>query len=54
MGIVNCANEAYGNLPNDPAIERHFSTSWNFSIYNTTKSILEFVKTKPECNFFFF
>ncbi|XP_070558872.1 leucine dehydrogenase-like isoform X1 [Ptychodera flava] len=41
MGIVNCANEAYGRLTNDPAIERHFSREWEKSIYVMTKKILE-------------
>ncbi|XP_077985162.1 leucine dehydrogenase-like [Glandiceps talaboti] len=41
MGIVNCANETYGRLPNDPAIERHFGTEWENSIIKMTKKILE-------------
>ncbi|XP_006823491.1 leucine dehydrogenase-like [Saccoglossus kowalevskii] len=41
MGIVNCANETYGRLPNDPAITRHFDTHWENSIINMTTKILE-------------
>jgi glutamate dehydrogenase/leucine dehydrogenase len=41
MGIVSCANEQYGNLPQDPAIERHFGRSWDNSVYAITKRVLE-------------
>ncbi|XP_064633528.1 leucine dehydrogenase-like [Lineus longissimus] len=41
MGIVNCANEAYGRLPDDPAIDRHFTEDWENSIYHMTKKILQ-------------
>ncbi|PRP97448.1 Leucine dehydrogenase [Enhygromyxa salina] len=40
MGIVNCANEQYGNLPDDPAIERHFSRDWDNAVFVVTKRIL--------------
>jgi glutamate dehydrogenase/leucine dehydrogenase len=40
MGIVNCANEQYGSLPDDPAISRHFSRDWEHSIYAVTRRIL--------------
>ncbi|HEX2880062.1 MAG TPA: Glu/Leu/Phe/Val dehydrogenase dimerization domain-containing protein [Polyangiaceae bacterium] len=40
MGIVNCANEQYGNLPNDPAITRHFSRDWESSVFNVTRDVL--------------
>lgn len=40
MGIVNCANEQYGSLPNDPAISRHFSRDWESSVYNVTRDVL--------------
>lgn len=36
-GIVNCANEQYGRLENDPAIERHFGRDWENSCFNITK-----------------
>ncbi len=41
MGIVNCANEQYGNLPDDPAINRHFSRDWDNAVFVVTKRILE-------------
>lgn len=40
MGIVNCANEQYGSLPDDPAITRHFSRDWESSVYNVTRDVL--------------
>jgi glutamate dehydrogenase/leucine dehydrogenase len=40
MGIVNCANEQYGNLPDDPAIQRHFSRDWESSVFNVTRDVL--------------
>jgi glutamate dehydrogenase/leucine dehydrogenase len=41
MGIVSCANEQYGSLPNDPAIERHFGRTWDNSVYAITTQVLE-------------
>lgn len=41
MGIVNCANEQYGWLSDDPAIERHFSRDWDNAVFVVTKRILE-------------
>lgn len=41
MGIVNCANEQYGSLPHDPAIERHFGREWDNAVYNITRAVLE-------------
>lgn len=41
MGIVNCANEQYGRLPADPAIERHFDPSWEDSVFRVTARVLE-------------
>lgn len=40
MGIVNCANEQYGRLPNDPAIMRHFGSDWSNSIWVKTQEVL--------------
>ncbi|RIA96894.1 hypothetical protein C1645_732868 [Glomus cerebriforme] len=40
MGIVNCADEQYGYVDNDPFIEKHLGDSWENSIYNCTKLIL--------------
>ncbi len=39
MGIVNCANEAYGCLTDDPIKTRHFGTEWDYSIKNMTKKV---------------
>jgi glutamate dehydrogenase/leucine dehydrogenase len=41
MGIVNCANEQYGRLDDDPAITRHFSRDWENSVYQVTRRILK-------------
>lgn len=40
MGIVNCANEQYGSFPDDPAIMRHYDSSWDGSVYRVTRSVL--------------
>ncbi|RLE22005.1 MAG: leucine dehydrogenase [Acidobacteria bacterium] len=40
MGIVNCANEQYGYVNNDPAIYRHLNYEWENSIYVLTKNIV--------------
>ncbi|MFQ5771080.1 MAG: Glu/Leu/Phe/Val dehydrogenase [bacterium] len=41
MGIVNCANEQYGYVNNDPFIERHLSRDWEHSIYQTSLQVLK-------------
>jgi glutamate dehydrogenase/leucine dehydrogenase len=41
MGIVNCANEEFGTLPDDPLIQRHFGRDWDNAVYVITKRILE-------------
>lgn len=41
MGIVNCANEQYGRLRNDPSITRHFDASWEGSVHQVTRRVLE-------------
>jgi glutamate dehydrogenase/leucine dehydrogenase len=41
MGIVNCANEQYGTLPDDPNIVRHFGRDWDNSIHRITRQILD-------------
>jgi leucine dehydrogenase len=40
MGIVRCADEAYGHVPDDPAIERHFSRTGEGSIFEMTQRVL--------------
>jgi glutamate dehydrogenase/leucine dehydrogenase len=41
MGIVTCANEQYGSLPDDPAILRHFGRTWDNAVYVITQRVLE-------------
>lgn len=41
MGIVNCANEQYGSIKDDPAILRHYDPSWESSIFSVTRAVLE-------------
>lgn len=40
MGIVNCANEQYGSIENDPAIARHYDRGWEGSVYRVTQAVL--------------
>ncbi|GAB5356590.1 hypothetical protein AAMO2058_000302800 [Amorphochlora amoebiformis] len=45
MGIVNCANEAYGRVGRlehleDPAITRHLDHEYEFGVYQTTRRVL--------------
>ncbi len=50
MGIVNCANEAYGYLSldplNDPSISRHYDQNYEHSIWNATIRALKDAKAK--------
>ncbi len=41
MGIVNCANEQYGTVGEDPVVERHLDPVWEFSVQQTTNRVLE-------------
>jgi leucine dehydrogenase len=41
MGIVNCANEQYGYVNNDPLIEKHLTRDWEFSIFRMATKVLE-------------
>jgi glutamate dehydrogenase/leucine dehydrogenase len=41
MGIVNCANEQYGSIDEDPAVTRHLGRDWEHAIYRTTRRVLE-------------
>jgi glutamate dehydrogenase/leucine dehydrogenase len=45
MGIVNCADEAFGSLPDDPRIEAHLGDEWKNSIYNLSLEILKQAKS---------
>jgi glutamate dehydrogenase/leucine dehydrogenase len=40
MGIVNCANEQYGFVNDDPYIEKHLNKEWKYSIYQTSLQVL--------------
>ncbi|UCE85424.1 MAG: Glu/Leu/Phe/Val dehydrogenase [Deltaproteobacteria bacterium] len=46
MGIVSCANEAYGNLPDDPDVLRHLRRDAEGSIWRTTGRILEHARAQ--------
>lgn len=46
MGIVQCANEQYGSLSNDPAFDRHFSREWDGSVFRTTRRVLALAKER--------
>jgi glutamate dehydrogenase/leucine dehydrogenase len=48
MGIVNCSNEQYGYVNDDPFIERHFSMDWKHSIYKTALMVLKKSKKKGQ------
>ena len=46
MGVVNCADEAYGRFyKNDPKNERHFDKNWDEGIWKTVQRCLEEAKT---------
>ncbi len=44
MGIVNCANEQYGYVTQDPFITRHLDTEWEYSIYRKTIQVLQLAR----------
>ena len=46
MGIVNCANEQYGYVNDDPFIERHLLFDWKHSVYQTSLNVLNESKKK--------
>jgi len=46
MGIVNCANEQYGYVVNDPNFNDHFGTHWDNAIYNIVSKTLELASQK--------
>jgi len=41
MGIVNCANEQYGFVSEDPFFDKHLSCEWKHSIHQTILLVLE-------------
>ncbi len=40
MGIVNCANEQYGYMADDPVYTRHLDYQWENSVYILTKKVV--------------
>ncbi len=46
MGIVTCADEQYGYVNNDPAIEQHLNREWEYSVHQTTLKVLQNSKSK--------
>jgi leucine dehydrogenase len=46
MGIVNCANEQYGYVDQDPSFLRHLLEDWEYSVFQTSLSVLK--KAKEE------
>lgn len=46
MGIVNCANEQYGYIANDPLKNQHLNKDWDKSIYQMTMHVLSLAKEK--------
>ena len=48
MGIVNCANEQYGYVDPDPAIERHLGNDWEHSIFQSTLQVFRAAKSTGE------
>jgi leucine dehydrogenase len=48
MGIVNCANEAYGYVNNDEFIERHLERDWEHSVFQTALRVLRSSKTNNQ------
>lgn len=44
MGIVNCADEQYGYMDDDPRIESHLGETWDNSIYNLSLRVFEEAK----------
>jgi len=41
MGIVNCANEQYGYVNNDPFVEQHLEKNWEYSIFRIGLKVLQ-------------
>jgi len=46
MGIVNCANEQYGYINDDPAVQKHFGRDWSNAVFNVTKKVLQRAKVE--------
>ncbi len=48
MGIVNCANEAYGYVNDDEFIERHLEREWEHSVFQTALRVLNASKSDAQ------
>src|SRR5262249_35023725 len=48
MGIVTCADEQAGSIPDDPLIERHLTRDWEFSIHRMTLKVLGAARDRGE------
>jgi glutamate dehydrogenase/leucine dehydrogenase len=48
MGIVNCANEQYGRLSEDPAILKHFDRQAPGSVFQVTLEVLRRASERSE------
>jgi len=46
MGIVNCANEQYGYVNDDPYFFNHLGNEWEQSVYNVVTQMLELSNNK--------
>ncbi len=46
MGIVNCANEQYGVLRDDPAIARHLDRDWPEGVYQRCLAVINGARAK--------
>jgi len=46
MGIVQCADEAFGTIAHDPAIERHLGREWSNAVYVVTRRVLARAKAE--------
>lgn len=41
MGIVNCANEQYGYVDDDPVLAQHLGFNWEASVYQTSLRVIK-------------
>jgi len=50
MGIVNCANEQYGYIDDDPNINQHYDKNWEYSIHQTAMKVFQESKSENRPN----
>lgn len=48
MGIVNCANEQYGYINDDPMILQHYDNNWDHSIFKRAMQVFTESKVKQK------